>query len=121
MDGLLEFLATVSPGHLPEDNGLDRVLAACWHRFSGSGGTAIQGYKRLGRMEQVRWEPPSCRSSSNDTAVPFEARLGPNFNSGKSISNAAQLASRKLGVGNWRLCQRGFRPGRWRRRSLDHH
>jgi hypothetical protein len=50
-------LATVQPGRIIDTTDLERLLAACWDEFSGDYG-GMEGYKLLGRMEDVTWEPP---------------------------------------------------------------
>jgi hypothetical protein len=58
MADLFDFLATSQPGEIPPSSGLDRLLAGSWTRFRGSDQGGMQAYKLLGRMEQVRWQPP---------------------------------------------------------------
>jgi hypothetical protein len=58
MTNLREYLAALQSGDVPASTGLDRLLAAHWDEFEGSDENGMQGYKLLGRMEQVRWQPP---------------------------------------------------------------
>lgn len=58
IEALLRYLSTAAPGPVPATAELDRLLAACWHEFSGDDG-GMKGEKLLGRMEEVAWEPPS--------------------------------------------------------------
>src|SRR5690348_6585826 len=57
MTRLLDHLAMISPGPIPDPAGLERLAAACWHEFQGGDG-GMTGEKLLGRMEEVFWEPP---------------------------------------------------------------
>ncbi len=57
VDRLREYLATVPPGTIPSTTDLERLLAACWDEFTGDYG-GMEGYKLLGRMEDVTWKPP---------------------------------------------------------------
>ena len=57
MDRLRTYLRTVQPGKITDTTGLERLLAACWDEFSGDYG-GMEGYKLLGRMESVTWQPP---------------------------------------------------------------
>jgi hypothetical protein len=54
---LTDFLATIPSGAVPDPGDLERILAACWHEFTGDDG-GLTGQKLLGRMEEVVWEPP---------------------------------------------------------------
>jgi hypothetical protein len=51
------YLATGRPGKIADTTDLEPLLAACWHEFTGAYG-GMEGYKLLGRMEGVAWEPP---------------------------------------------------------------
>ena len=57
VDRLRAHLATVQPGKITDTSDLERLLAACWDEFSGDYG-GMEGYKLLGRIEDVTWEPP---------------------------------------------------------------
>jgi hypothetical protein len=57
MDELLNYLAAVPPGPVPDPADLERLLAACWHQLGGDPG-GMEGYKLLGRMGGVAWAPP---------------------------------------------------------------
>jgi hypothetical protein len=62
VDRLRAHLATIQPGELADTTDLERLLAASWDEFSGDDG-GMEGYKLLGRMEDVTWEPPVVRFS----------------------------------------------------------
>ena len=57
MNQLQELLATVPPGAVADDLGLDNALAACWDGLRGSGEGGMDA-DRLGRMKSIRWQPP---------------------------------------------------------------
>jgi hypothetical protein len=57
VDHVRAYLATTQPGQITDTSDLERLLAACWDEFSGDYG-GMEGYKLLGRMEDVTWEPP---------------------------------------------------------------
>lgn len=57
VDRLRAHLATILPGKITDTSDLERLLAASWDEFSGDYG-GMEGYKLLGRMEDVTWEPP---------------------------------------------------------------
>lgn len=61
LDDLKGVLETLEPGELSNLSELDRLLADCWGEFDGSHDGGMEGYKLLGRMEQVRWKPPILR------------------------------------------------------------
>lgn len=54
---LRRFLATMPPGPIADSTALERLLAACWHKFTGDDG-GMEGYKLPNRMEDVAWTPP---------------------------------------------------------------
>jgi hypothetical protein len=54
---LLSLLASIPPGPVSDTTELERLLAACWDELSGDDG-GMEGYKLLGRMEVVAWNPP---------------------------------------------------------------
>lgn len=57
-DGTLrQHLALVPPGAVANAP-LDRLLAAEWDGLDGSADGGMQAHKLMGRMEQVRWQPP---------------------------------------------------------------
>jgi hypothetical protein len=62
VDRLRAYLATTQPGRVTDTPGLECLLAARWDEFSGEYG-GMEGYKVLGRMEDVTWEPPVLRFS----------------------------------------------------------
>ena len=57
---LRSFLATIEPGKIADTTELDRLLVASWDEFTGDDG-GMEGYKLLGRMEDVTWQPPALR------------------------------------------------------------
>jgi len=58
MNTLQQLLAALPPGSIPESTKLDKVVAACWDRFKGNAEGGMEGYKLVGRMENVQWQPP---------------------------------------------------------------
>jgi hypothetical protein len=52
-----DLLDSLAPGKLADTAVLERLLAAGWDDFTGSDG-GMEGYKLLGRMEKVHWQPP---------------------------------------------------------------
>jgi hypothetical protein len=58
MMNLQEHLAGIPPGDVSDPSVLARLLAANWDEFEGSAEGGMQGYKLLGRIEQVSWQPP---------------------------------------------------------------
>ncbi len=58
MNDLLNYLAGDGPGPVSDPTGLDKLLAAHWDQFDGSGEGGMEGYKLLNRMEAVTWNPP---------------------------------------------------------------
>jgi hypothetical protein len=57
LDRLRAHLATTQPGELADTSDLERPLAASWDEFTGDHG-GMEGYKLLGRIENVTWQPP---------------------------------------------------------------
>jgi hypothetical protein len=57
VESLQSHLATVPPGGVADTADLERLLAAAWDGFAGDDG-GMRGYKLLGRMEDVEWDPP---------------------------------------------------------------
>src|SRR5262249_33354651 len=57
VDRLRAHLATVQPGELADTADLEPLLAASWDEFTGDDG-GMEGYKLLGRIEDVTWQPP---------------------------------------------------------------
>jgi hypothetical protein len=57
IDRLRAHLATVQPGELADTTDLERLLAGSWDEFTGDDG-GMKGYKLLGRIEDVTWQPP---------------------------------------------------------------
>lgn len=57
LDRLRAHLASIQPGKMTEKSDLEALLAACWDEFTGDHG-GMEGYKLMGRMEDVTWEPP---------------------------------------------------------------
>ena len=58
MNTLQQLLAALPPGSIPESTKLDKAVAACWDRFKGNAEGGMEGYKLVGRMENVQWQPP---------------------------------------------------------------
>lgn len=58
MKELQDLLAQVEPGPIAALPDLDRLVAACWDEFDGSGDGGMEDYKLIGRMEHIIWEPP---------------------------------------------------------------
>jgi hypothetical protein len=58
LDRLRAHLATIVPGKITDTTDLEPLLAACWGEFSGDYG-GMEGYKLLGRIEDVTWGPPT--------------------------------------------------------------
>jgi hypothetical protein len=58
LDRLRAHLATTVPGKITDATALEPLLAACWDEFTVDHG-GMEGYKLLGRMEDVGWQPPT--------------------------------------------------------------
>lgn len=58
MSALLEYLETICSGPIADPAPLDSLLAACWGEFDGADADGMEGYKLLGRMESISWDPP---------------------------------------------------------------
>jgi len=58
VDDLERAFASLHPGEVSEPTGWDRLLAEDWVELRGSDDGGMEGYKLLGRMERVRWQPP---------------------------------------------------------------
>jgi hypothetical protein len=54
---LLSHLATTPAGPVADTAAVGRLLAACWDELDADDGGMV-GYKLLGRMEDVAWQPP---------------------------------------------------------------
>jgi hypothetical protein len=54
---LRQWLEGHHSGPIAGTTDLERLLATCWHEFSGDHG-GMEGRKLLGRMERVEWNPP---------------------------------------------------------------
>ena len=52
------FLIGLPPGDVTDIKALEAILARCWHCFTGGEIVGMAGYKLVGRMEQVSWQPP---------------------------------------------------------------
>jgi hypothetical protein len=59
MQALRAYLQTIPPGSIADPTELEQKLAACWDQFRGGSAEGMAGYKLLGRITEVRWEPPS--------------------------------------------------------------
>jgi hypothetical protein len=55
---LQRLLASLPPGDVPDDTGIDRLLAECWDDFCGSDDGGMEAYKLLRYMERAVWTPP---------------------------------------------------------------
>jgi len=58
IDNLKEYLKSTTPGALTDSGVLERLLADCWDELSGASAGGMHGWKLLGRMEHVHWNPP---------------------------------------------------------------
>ncbi len=54
VDRLRAHPATIQPGELADTADLERLLATSWDEFTGDYG-GMEGYKLLGRIEDVAW------------------------------------------------------------------
>ncbi len=54
---LRKHLFGIAPGEIAETGRVTALLAGCWHEFVGAESQRMHAGK-LGRMEDVRWEPP---------------------------------------------------------------
>lgn len=54
---LRNYLQNLEPGETGEDTPLEELLSQCWHELKGDDG-GMEGYKLIGRMEDVAWNPP---------------------------------------------------------------
>ena len=57
IDNLHDLLANIPPGPVGNTTDLERLLADCWPEFKGDDG-GMEGWKLLGRMEEVVWKLP---------------------------------------------------------------
>lgn len=55
---LVAYLRALPAGKIEDARMLERLLASCWDALDGSGAEGMSERKLLGRMEDVRWEPP---------------------------------------------------------------
>ena len=55
---LEQLLQSLPPGQVPDDLGIDRLLAACWDGLDGSDDGGMEASKLIERMEQVGWKSP---------------------------------------------------------------
>lgn len=58
MEKLIEYLATVPQGKISTTSELASLLFNHWEEFKGSDIESTEGYKLVGRMEEVYWSPP---------------------------------------------------------------
>jgi hypothetical protein len=58
---LQEMLRGLQPGEVSDPAPVATLLAKCWDELPGSEDAGMRGYKLLGRMEDVRWDPPTIR------------------------------------------------------------
>jgi hypothetical protein len=54
---LTALLDGIRPGPVSDTTKFERLLAACWNDLDADHG-GMEGYKLLGRMEEVEWKPP---------------------------------------------------------------
>jgi hypothetical protein len=55
---LISYLARTIPGVVADTEVLEHLLAESWEQLDGSCDRRMEGYKILGRMEDVHWKPP---------------------------------------------------------------
>lgn len=55
---LRKFLASVTPGEIAGTADIEELLSAAWEKLEGGNDTTMSGDKIIGRMENVRWDPP---------------------------------------------------------------
>ena len=58
MKKIIEYLATVPQGKISNTATLESLLSNHWEEFKGSDLESTEGYKLVGRMEEVYWTPP---------------------------------------------------------------
>jgi hypothetical protein len=58
MNELKNLLSSVVPGKIADATLLEPLLATSWKDFAGSSDGGMEGFKLLGRMEKVGWQPP---------------------------------------------------------------
>jgi hypothetical protein len=58
VDGLRQYLTTLTPGAIENTEQIETLLAACWDEFAGHDADGLAGHKLRGRMENVTWNPP---------------------------------------------------------------
>jgi hypothetical protein len=58
MHRLLDYLASIHPGPIPNTDELEPLLAACWDEFDGSSVEGMSGHKLHNRIEDAVWRPP---------------------------------------------------------------
>jgi len=65
MEDLRQYLRNLPPGPLTEDQvtEVEPLLADCWHGLSGSRKGGMSAQKLIGRMEDVKWDPPELTFS----------------------------------------------------------
>jgi hypothetical protein len=57
---LQKVMSTMPPGDVADPAGIDEMLASCWEGLNRHDG-GMAGYKLIGRMEEVKWNPPILR------------------------------------------------------------
>lgn len=57
MQDLVNYLTSLPAGPIPDPTTLEKLLAGCWDEFDGGNSEGMSGYKLLGRMEEVVWQP----------------------------------------------------------------
>jgi hypothetical protein len=58
LERLREYLADIAPGPISDPADMTHLLAAAWEHLWGSTEGGMDTTKLVGRMENVRWEPP---------------------------------------------------------------
>jgi len=58
MKDLLNYLKTIPAGSISDIEHLEALIVQCWEEFDGGNAEGMKGYKLIGRMEDVKWDPP---------------------------------------------------------------
>jgi len=58
LTSLRKYLYEIGPGQISDTDHLSQILQECWHEFRGADVESMAGYKLIGRMEGVEWNPP---------------------------------------------------------------
>jgi hypothetical protein len=54
---LQRVMSTTQPGDIADTTRIEELLASCWNELQGGDG-GMAGFKRNGRVEDVKWNPP---------------------------------------------------------------